>query len=452
MRLVAGAASAVLTLSLVTPAVAQPAACTPHSSLTEPAGPVPVALARLVDGYRRDARLRGLALGLSVWVQGYGEVGANFADLRLLPASNQKILTAMGALSVLAPRAVLTTEVRAAGPVTSGILDGDLVLVGGGDATLRSTGPHSLEALAAQVAAAGITSVTGSVVVDESRYDTRRVAGGWEYWHLPDSVGPLSALTVDQNRYRADSAFLSDPADANAELFAAALGAAGVTVHGGDSAAGAATTAVASLRSAPVNDLVARMLTDSNNMIAELLVKEVGLEAGGVGSTAAGLDAITEALAELCVDLTGLTADGSGLSRGNYRSAREWRVLLQAAQAAPWWDTLLSSLPVAGESGTLRRRFLGTPAAGNLRAKTGTLFVARALSGTLTTADGRTVFFSALVNGEDPRPGRAVFDELVALLAAYPDLPEDLTVGFSTSRLSGPAFCPRFTQSVSCAQ
>lgn len=427
--------------------------CAPHPSLeSAPAATVPPGLSRLAGDAADDPRLQGLALGLSVWVEGYGEVGAHFADLRLLPASNQKLFTAMGAFALLPADLRLVTEVRATGPVAGGTLDGDLVLVGGGDATLRSTGSHSLVALAEQVAAAGITSVTGRVVVDESRYDGLRTAPGWEYWHLPDSVGPLSALLVDQNRYRADAAFLADPGPANAARFVEALAAAGVVVEGGTSAGARSGAVVARLASARLDDLVLRMLTFSDNMIAELLVKEIGLQTSGIGSTRAGLAAIDLALAELCVPLTGLEADGSGLSRLNYRSAREWRTLLQAAQAAPWWERLVAALPVAGETGTLRRRFLDTPAAGNARAKTGSLFVARTLSGTVSTADGRRVFFSALVNGADPRPGRAVIDELVVALAGYPELAEPEPVRFATTRLSGPLFCPRLTRSLGCAQ
>ena len=93
---------------------------------------------------RRIARIAPNAASVSVWIDGLGEVLTRDPDVALAPASNQKLLTAMGALAVLGPDARLVTEVRLAP-------SGDLVIVPGGDPTLASTGPHSLAELAAQV-------------------------------------------------------------------------------------------------------------------------------------------------------------------------------------------------------------------------------------------------------------------------------------------------------------
>jgi D-alanyl-D-alanine carboxypeptidase/D-alanyl-D-alanine-endopeptidase (penicillin-binding protein 4) len=179
------------------------------------------------------------------------------------------------------------------------------------------------------------------------------------------------------------------------------------------------------------------MLNQSDNLIAELLVKEVGYRvsrsAGGAeaapaavagtgrapGSTAAGLAAVTDAVRGLGVPLAGEAADGSGLSRNDRRSAREWRSLLQAALPRPWAERLVGSLPLAGRNGTLARRFAGTAAEANLRAKTGWIDEARSLSGYLTTAGGRHVVFSVIVNGTTPTsPALNALDGLVAAIAA----------------------------------
>ncbi|MGH9054002.1 MAG: D-alanyl-D-alanine carboxypeptidase/D-alanyl-D-alanine endopeptidase [Acidimicrobiia bacterium] len=400
-----------------------PVGCTPHRSVTDPSGaPLPRDLQSLITQGLADPRLDRVRLGLSVWMDGYGEIASDGPDRRLLPASNQKILTAMGVMSLLDPNATLFTEVQAAAPVAGGTLPGDLVLVGGGDPTLARDGPHSLEELASQVRGTGITSVLGDVVVDESRYDRRRRAEGWLDWQLPTFVGPLSALTVGHNQYRSDPDFLSDPAAGNGQLFVDALAGHGVAVQGAvvRHRAPVGTRRLAGLPSAPFGELVGSMLRLSDNTIAELLLKEVGLAERGWGSTRAGLEAVTEAVEGLCVPLKGFDADGSGLSRRNWRSAREWRTLLQAAQAAPWWEAFLASLPVAAESGTLAGRFHGTAAAGNLRAKTGTIVEGRALSGFFTTEGGREVFFSAIVNGNDSRPAMEAIDGLIGELAAYP--------------------------------
>ncbi|MGH9004387.1 MAG: D-alanyl-D-alanine carboxypeptidase, partial [Acidimicrobiia bacterium] len=125
-----------------------------------------------------------------------------------------------------------------------------------------------------------------------------------------------------------------------------------------------------------------------------------------------------DALAGLGVHFTGRSADGSGLSREDRHSAREFLGMLRVAGFQPWGNYLLESLPLAGRSGTLARRLRGTPAEGNVRAKTGWIDEARALSGYLTTAGGRRAVFSVVVNGTVPgSPVVGAVDDLVAVAA-----------------------------------
>ena len=150
-------------------------------------------------------------------------------------------------------------------------------------------------------------------------------------------------------------------------------------------------------------------------------MKEVGYRIArpAPGSTAGGLAAITDAVRNLGVPLAGVAADGSGLSRADRRSAREWRSLLQAARGQPWAERLVGSLPLGARTGTLARRFARTAAEGNVRAKTGWIDEARSLSGYLTTAGGRPVVFSIVINGTTPTsPALNALDTLVAAIAA----------------------------------
>src|SRR6266508_6018962 len=194
------------------------APCTPDPALDAPSAPVPPDLALAVQRFTTDRAVIANRFGLSIWVDGLGEVGAHEPDTTLLQASNQKLLTAMGVLAVLGPDARFTTEVRSAP-------DGSLVVTAGGDPSLTAGGPHSLDALATQVRATGITTVPGALVVDESRHDAVRRAAGWQDWQFPTYAGPLSALMVERNRYRSDPTFLIDPAVGNGELFREALAA-----------------------------------------------------------------------------------------------------------------------------------------------------------------------------------------------------------------------------------
>ncbi|MGH9032775.1 MAG: D-alanyl-D-alanine carboxypeptidase, partial [Acidimicrobiia bacterium] len=140
------------TTSAPPPTTAPP--CVPDPALTAPpTASAPATLVAAVDRFGADPAVAAGPWGVSVWIDGYGEL-ARQPDLPLLPASNQKLFTAMGALAVLGPDARLTTEVRAPP-------DGGLVIVAGGDPTLTGSGPHSLDALAGQVRAAGITEVAG---------------------------------------------------------------------------------------------------------------------------------------------------------------------------------------------------------------------------------------------------------------------------------------------------
>ena len=391
--------------STTTPAPPPPCPAPPAVATERP----PPGLVAAVAAGLADGRFGTAAVSASVWVEGFGEVGAREPGLALAPASNQKLLTAAGVLAALPAGHRMATEVRVAGD--------DLVLVAGGDPTL-TTG--SLAALAAQVAAAGVAAVPGRLVVDETRYEAARAAPGWQGWQQPAYVGPLSALTVDDNRHRTDAAFVADPATGNGELFRAALAGAGVTVAGPTvvAAAPAGGRVVASLRSPPLADLVATMVRESDNEVAEALTREAGVLLAGEGSTAAGVTALAGVLRdELCLDLAGGWADGSGLSRSDARSAADLVAVVGAARGRPWWPAFRGALAVAGRTGTLAERFVGTAAEGNLRAKTGTIIGGVALTGEVTTAGGRLATFSVVVNGDGAAAAQQAIDDLLVAVA-----------------------------------
>ena len=373
------------------------------------AAPLTAALA----AHLLDPRLAGNRVSVSVWIDGLGEVLAHNGDERLPVASNQKLLTAVGVLQELDLDTTLRTEVRRSGA--------DLVLVAGGDPTLTSTGPHSLAALAMLVRAAGITEVTGRLVVDESRFDAARTAPGWQDWQVPTYVGPLSALTVDDNRGRTDPEFLAEPALGHGETFRRLLAAAGVRVRGPVTAGTAPDDGevVAAVESLPVGDLLAQMLLASDNEVAESLTRDAGVRLADDGSTPAGTAALGGLLREGCAPIGAEGwADGSGLSRADLRSARELRRLVQWSRTQPWWPELGARLPVAGRSGTLAGRFRGTAAEGRVVAKTGTIIGGSALTGVVTTASGHQAVFSVVVNGDGAPAASRALDELVVALAA----------------------------------
>ena len=112
--------------------------------------------------------------------------------------------------------------------------------------------------------------------------------------------------------------------------------------------------------------------------------------------------------------------DGSGLSRYDYISPRTAVRVLDAMRRSPNFQVFYDALPIAGVDGTIRTRMRGTPAMGNVHAKTGSVAMARSLSGYVTTADGRMLLFSFLANNwtVPVRDVERVQDAICAQLAA----------------------------------
>ncbi|MDT8390790.1 MAG: D-alanyl-D-alanine carboxypeptidase/D-alanyl-D-alanine-endopeptidase [Lentisphaeria bacterium] len=168
--------------------------------------------------------------------------------------------------------------------------------------------------------------------------------------------------------------------------------------------------------SAPVSDLVTVMLRESDNVLAESLVRLADGEGRFLSDP--GRHMIKEKLTAAGVDLTHVRyADGSGLSRYNHVSARQLVSVLRVMGNSRHGDVWRRSLPLAGEEGTLSHRFIHTPLAGNLRAKTGSMSSIRALSGYFTGRSGEEYAFCILVNGASA-PGRdvtAAVDKMVSL-------------------------------------
>jgi D-alanyl-D-alanine carboxypeptidase/D-alanyl-D-alanine-endopeptidase (penicillin-binding protein 4) len=151
--------------------------------------------------------------------------------------------------------------------------------------------------------------------------------------------------------------------------------------------------------SPPLREIVTMTNKNSENLYAELLLRAAGLAADGTGSLASGLKAERDFLAGAGVPLGDvLLEDGSGLSRGNLVTPAAVVALLRYAAAQSWGGDYQSSLPVAGEDGTLAGQLKGTPAAGRVQAKTGTLEHAKAMAGYATTLSGRRVIFALFAN------------------------------------------------------
>ncbi len=180
-------------------------------------------------------------------------------------------------------------------------------------------------------------------------------------------------------------------------------------------------TVLATHRSAPLGQDVVVTNKESQNLHAELLLHNLGKRLTCVGSTAQGARVIRQFLLNAGIAPDDFVFyDGSGLSGHDLVTPRATARLLQYAATQPWFTAWKASLPVGGVDGSLEHRFTAAPLKGHVFAKTGTLGEARALSGYLDCAGGRTVIFSIMVGNHLPGTGadRDVMDRVVAAIAA----------------------------------
>ena len=375
--------------------------------------------------------------------EGHEPLASLNPDTPLLPASTEKLLTATAALVVLGPNFKYETKAVSDQTPTNGTLD-RLWLVGSGDPLLATADyttylqsqPEEkgaittpLATLADAIVAKGVKRIPGGVIGDDSRYDTQRYVPSWPTSYRTDpEIGPLGALTVNGG-YQVEGTSrlvpVPDPALYAATELSSLLTARGVQV-GPPSAhtkAPSGATDVASVFSPTLHDILVSSLQTSDNLAAELLAKEMGVHTAGQGTTAAGTQVITATLTRLGIPTAGMTlVDASGLDRGDRVSCTTLASVLDLA-GSPQFQTVLQGLPVAGQDGTLADRLQGTPLAGRLKAKTGTLNGVSGLAGLLD--GGRPLRFALLVNGNvpDKLAAEVVREGFAGILATFPNAP-----------------------------
>ena len=356
----------------------------------------------LIGAFASDSGMSGEA-SVEVVDAATGEVlGSLNPTTPRLPASNQKMLTSVAALSTLGPDATL--------PTTTVLADKTLYLVGGGDAMLAAgagdptaiVGHAGLGDLADETAKKlkeeGLTSV--SLAVDSSLF-----TGTLYHPEVEGSdtvyIMEMRPIAVDLSR-DASGAFTPDPDLQALETFAARLGEEGITTKVvGRAEAPAATTDIAEVRGPSVRDLVDYMLTESCNTTADILGHLVGISQGEPGDFEGGAKATKQVLTDLGYDTSRLTvSDNSGLSILNRLDNPILIDILDNIYSCDQCDlqSIAPGLPVAGLNGTLANRMNDDGVAGRIRAKTGTLIEANSLSGFIMTEKGRVLTFSILVD------------------------------------------------------
>ncbi|MFO7778485.1 MAG: D-alanyl-D-alanine carboxypeptidase/D-alanyl-D-alanine-endopeptidase [Nitriliruptoraceae bacterium] len=462
-----------------------------------PPGPPPASRARI------EAEAASLLAGLLerrdgeqvsvLVVDEYGrEVAAHDPDVPVLPASTLKIVTAAAALITFGPDARFTTRIETTAPIDGdGVVRGDLVLVGTGDPVLATpeygrwiypARPRTpFEDLATQLAAAGITEVTGDVVGVVERFDGPLTASGWPDRYFNDfdarfadglavDAGVRTIVTYpeveDEDAGEDGEETSAAPSDQDAEdsgdegdaedegdggqegdgeptgpptvriehtrspaehavdELIRLLGEHDIEVTGEGrvgAPAAASVGRVATVTSPPLEEILRFAVQRSDNQITDAVFRAVGRQRTGVGSFASGERALKQVLERLGIATEGAVfADGSGLSRDDRATVRllvELDRAMHTSRHAPTWTSLMA---VMGESGTLASRLDNTVADGWFLGKTGTLRDVAALTGAVVGDDGRRYHLAVIANadGQARWLSRTFVDEVIVLLSA----------------------------------
>lgn len=432
-------------------------------SLNVNAQDLPARLQKVIKSYSVPASQLGLAVYDLGTPQHKLEFGHN-EQQEFIPASVTKIATASVVLRKLGPSFKFQTTLWSSGAIKNGVLTGDLVLKGGGDAGFVS---ESMWFLVNELVRTGIKKVDGNIVVDDTDFDQTRadpsrdpervdraydapvgaMSFNWNSINIyvrPSQVGepptvhldPISAGYEVENKAKtvnkAGTAIevsrhgdkirvagtigvganefvsyknIDDPVDWSGRNLIFFLEQRGISVTGKVKAGKRPENSkmLAKAESKPLSQHVTDMMKFSNNYVAEMLTKNLSAQAGQVPATLeGGMKIIRAGLEEMGFEGKRFTlVNPSGLSRRNrIRPADLAMVLVKGQEYFPTFAELLSAFPIAGTDGTLKSRMKNGPAHGWVRAKTGLLTGVVGLAGFAGRKDGTVHAFAFIFNGK----------------------------------------------------
>lgn len=366
----------------------------------------------------------------------------------LVPASTTKLLTTETALSLLGENYRWMTQLEYSGEIDeNGVLNGNLYIVGSGDPSLgtNKAGAWSYKDIVADFVSGikneGIKKVNGDIVIQTALFKgnlsrlpenvvwlennnyylpvgtTKEINPANEKLIVKKSlttaadkkffyVSPYANQMVYAEKYDGDGTLTTKLPDAPAYLansFKANLVKSGVGVTGKVSpkmtdVAPESRKKISVYQSPTLADIVYYTNQRSDNSLAEALLKTVGFQKMGDQTSETGRIVVNNHLKDIAFDLEGLNyMDGSGLSRSNKVTPISQVKYLSSLMGSKFYKTYFDSLPIGGQSGTLKSMFLAE-GNGQVFAKTGTLNKVKTLAGYLKTNSGKTLCFSLMVN------------------------------------------------------
>ena len=375
-----------------------------------------------IDSLLADSVWQTAQVGICLYdVTADSTIYAYNANQRMRPASTEKVITAIAALDNLGPAHPFNTQLFVTGETINGVLQGDLWVRGGMDPLFMTT---DLQCICDSLHAQGIDSITGRVCLDLSMKDSLQWGWGW-CWD--DDNYTLTPLLME--RKPLEEMQLIEALRAVGIHIAPAMRQQPAVVC-------PSNASPILLHSTPLTAVLMPMMKESDNLHAECVFYLLAARSGRPWSgRKQAVNLIQNTLRRAGVDPAMVqVADGSGLSLYNYQTPYVLtRMLIYAAHNPTIYQALTHALPIAGVDGTLKTRMRGTAAAGNVRAKTGTVTGVTSLAGYATRPDDHLIAFAIIVNGlQKGAVGRTLQDDICTVICS-----KDFTPACNLSAPSG---------------
>lgn len=402
-----------------------------------------------LNGMVNDPVLKNASWGFVIYDPKTKKVISSYNETTpLVPASTTKLLTTETALNLLGEKFRWNTQLEYSGEVDeNGTLNGNLYIVGSGDPSLgtNKAGASSYRDLVSNFVSAisekGIKKITGDIIIQTAVFKANKSQKLPENivwlengnYYLP--VGSTLDISPENEKLIAKQ---SNPFAENKNfyyispyikqmVYADKFAGLGLTTKLPDAPAYLANTLRATLLKSkvPVSGKVVARTTDltpekrsiisnyqsptladiifytnqhSDNALAEATLRMVGFQKNGDQTLESGRNVVVEHLTAAQFDTSGLNyIDGSGLSRSNLVTPISQVKFLTSLMNEKYYKTYFDSLPIGGQSGTLKKMFYGE-GNGQIFAKTGTLNKVKTLAGYMKTNTGKTLVFSLLIN------------------------------------------------------
>ena len=402
-----------------------------------------------INSIMNDPVLRNANWGFVIYDPKTKKVVSSYNEnASLVPASTTKLLTTETAMSLLGEKFRWNTQLEHSGNIDAdGVLQGNLYIVGSGDPSLgtNKAGASSYSSIIADFIAAvsqkGIKKVNGDIIIQTAVFKMNKMQSlpaniVWlenGSYYLPVGstyeINPQNEKLIAKkaNPFAENKNFYYISPYINQMVYSDKFNGSGLTTKLPDAPAylannlrttmikrGFTVTGNVVSRTIDLNPEKRELITNyqsptlseivyytnqhSDNALAEATLRMVGFQKNGDQTLESGRKVVVDHLTEISFDTNGLNyIDGSGLSRNNLVTPISQVKFLTNLMNEKYYKTYVDSLPIGGQTGTLKKMFMGS-GNGQVFAKTGTLNKVKTLAGYMKTNSGKTLVFSLLIN------------------------------------------------------